>query len=106
MFFGAKIFYLIFGVFSIVGGLIGYLKAGSFASLVAGGISGILLIVAAFLLPTHLTAGLIIALIISLLLAGRFLPAFFRRGKIMPDAIMALLSLAGIAFAIVVWVRH
>lgn len=105
MFLPAKIYFLIFGILTIAGGLIGYLKAGSIASIIAGLISGALLIVAAFLFPLHATAGLTIALVVSLLLAGRFLPAFFRRRKIMPEGLMALLSLAGIVFAIVTWLR-
>ena len=38
----------------------GYLKAGSTASLIAGGISGVLLLVAAFLLPSHVVVGLVL----------------------------------------------
>ena len=49
--------------------------------------------------------GLTIAIIVSLLLAGRFLPAFVRTGKLMPNGIMALLSILGIVFAIVAWMR-
>ena len=101
----AKIYFLVFGLLTIAGGVLGYVKAGSTASLVAGSISGVLLLVAAFLLPTNLLVGLTIALVVSLLLAGRFLPAYLKTGKLMPDGIMALLSILGIALAIVAWVR-
>ena len=45
----AKIYFIIFGVLTIAGGVIGYVKAGSVPSIIAGAISGILLLVAAFL---------------------------------------------------------
>ena len=47
----AKIYFIVFGLLTIVGGVIGYVKAGSTASIIAGSISGLLLLVAAFLLP-------------------------------------------------------
>ena len=100
-----KIYFIIFGILTIAGGVIGYVKAGSTASIIAGSISGLLLLVAAFLLPGQLLAGLTIGVVVSLLLAGRFVPGFFRSGKMMPDGIMALLSLLGIVFAIVAWMR-
>ncbi|MBA3962658.1 MAG: TMEM14 family protein [Chthoniobacterales bacterium] len=101
----AKIYFLVFGLLTIAGGVLGYVKAGSTASLIAGSISGVLLLVAAFLLPAHLVVGLTIAIVVSFLLAGRFVPAFFKTGKLMPNGIMALLSIVGIVFAIVAWVR-
>jgi uncharacterized membrane protein (UPF0136 family) len=101
----AKIYFIIFGLLTIVGGIIGYVKAGSVASIIAGAITGILLIVAAFLLPEHRVAGLATALIVSLLLAGQFAPKFFRTGKIMPAGVMSVLSVIGIVAAIVAWVR-
>ena len=63
---------------TIAGGIIGYVKAGSVASIIAGAITGVLLLVAAFLLPEHRVAGLATALIISVLLAGQFVPKFFQ----------------------------
>ena len=83
----AKVYFIIFGLLTIAGGIIGYVKAGSTASIIAGGITGVLLIVAALLLPQHRVAGLATALIISVLLAGQFVPKFFRTGRIMPNAL-------------------
>ena len=101
----ARIYFIIFGVLTIVGGVIGYVKAGSTASIVAGAISGIVLIVAAFLLPGNAALGLILAGVVSVLLAGRFIPHFMRSGKIMPDALMAALSVIGAVMAIVAWIK-
>ena len=101
----AKIYFIVFGVLTIIGGVIGYVKAGSTISLVAGALTGALLVVAAFLLPDHAVAGLVIALLTSLLLAGQFVPKFIRTGKPMPAGMMALLSVIGIVMAIVAWMK-
>jgi len=101
----AKIYFIIFGLLTIAGGIMGYVKAGSVVSIIAGAITGVLLIVAAFLLPEHRVAGLATALIVSVLLAGQFAPKFFRTGRFMPAGVMAVLSIIGIIAAIVAWVR-
>ena len=101
----AKIYFIVFGLLTIAGGIVGYVKAGSVASIIAGSITGVLLLVAAFLLPEHRTAGLATALVVSLLLAAQFVPKFIRIGKVMPAGMMSLLSVIGIVVAIVVWVR-
>ncbi|MEY2562456.1 MAG: hypothetical protein QOH88_649 [Verrucomicrobiota bacterium] len=101
----AKIYFIIFGLFTIVGGVMGYVKAASTPSLIAGSISGILLLLAAFLLPNNLAAGLILAALVSLALAGRFVPAFMKTGQIMPAALMSGLSVIGVIVAIVAWIK-
>lgn len=101
----AKIYFIIFGLFTIVGGVMGYVKAGSTASLMAGSVSGILLLIAAFLLPNYLAAGLILAGLVSLALAGRFVPAFMKTGQVMPAALMSVLSVIGVIVAIVAWIK-
>jgi uncharacterized membrane protein (UPF0136 family) len=105
MFGPTKIYFIIFGLLTIAGGVMGYLRAGSTISLIAGSISGVLLLVAAFLLPSHAVAGLALGGIVSLLLIGYFLPAFFRSGKMMPAGMMSILSILGIVFAIFAWMR-
>jgi uncharacterized membrane protein (UPF0136 family) len=102
----AKIYFLVYGALTILGGLMGYLKAGSVISLVSGGIAGVLLIVAACLLSSQPVAGLILALVVSLLLAGRFVPGFFSTGKVMPAGIMALLSVIGIVFGVIALLKR
>jgi uncharacterized membrane protein (UPF0136 family) len=77
----------VYGLVALIGGTIGFVKAGSVASLIAGGGSGLILLVAAALvakkqgvvagllqggLGSSARAGLIIALVVSLLLIGRF----------------------------------
>ena len=101
----AKIYFIIFGLLTIVGGVIGYVKAGSTASIIAGSISGIALLVAAYLLPGNVVAGLAVAGLVSILLAARFIPAFMKTGKVMPAGMMAVLSVIGVIMAIVAWIR-
>jgi uncharacterized membrane protein (UPF0136 family) len=73
----------VYGLVALIGGTIGFVKAGSVASLIAGGGSGLVLLVAAALvaknpdgapgrLASSARVGLIIALVVSLLLIGRF----------------------------------
>src|SRR6476619_6093121 len=92
---GAKIYFIVFGILTIVGGVLGYVKAGSMASIIAGSISGVLLLLAAWLMPEHQAAGLIVALIVSLLLAGQFIPKFFRTLKVMPAGLIRVVGVLG-----------
>jgi uncharacterized membrane protein (UPF0136 family) len=101
----AKIYFIVFGVLTVAGGIVGYVKAGSMASVIAGSITGVLLLVAAFLLPEHRAIGLATAFIISLLLAAQFVPKFIRTGRVMPAGMMSILSVIGVVAAIVAWVK-
>ena len=96
-------YYAFFGVVSIILGILGFVRAKSRASLIAGGLSGIALMGAAFVIakhykfePEHLNRGYIMGLVLSVLLLGRFLPAFLKTKKFYPAGIMAILSLGGI----------
>lgn len=101
----AKYYFILFGLLTIVGGVLGYVKAGSTASIIAGSISGILLLVAAFLIPSHTAVALSIAAVVSLLLAARFVPAFLKTGHVMPAGMMSVLSVIGLIVAIAALVR-
>lgn len=94
-------YYLVFGVLTILGGVMGFVKAGSKASLIAGGVSGALILVAAGLVMTgHVQNGLILGLVVSSLLEVRFFPAFVKTKKIMPAGMMTALSMAGTLLSI------
>ena len=101
----AKIYFIVFGILTIAGGVIGYVKAGSMASIVAGSLTGILLLATAFLLPQKLEAGLALGVIVSLLLAIQFVPKFIQTGKAMPAGMMSVLSVIGIILGILAWVK-
>ena len=88
---------IVYGAFCEVGGAIGFIKAKSIASLIAGGISGLVLIACAGLLHQGNRLGAIGGLAVAVLLGGRFLMAWLRSKKLMPDLVMVLFSAATIA---------
>ena len=101
----AKVYFIVFGALTIAGGIVGYVKAGSLPSIIAGSITGVLLLIAATLLPEHRAIGLATAFVISLLLAAQFIPKFIRTGKAMPAGMMSILSAIGIVMALVAWMK-
>lgn len=104
----AKIFLLVFGVLTILGGIYGFVKVDSPASLIAGGLLGALLVVSSILLPGKPTAGLIMGLVLSILIAGRFIPATIKTlsngsaegASMMTTLPMSVLAVAGIVITI------
>ena len=101
----SRLYFFVFGALTIIGGIIGYVKAGSVPSIIAGVITGLLLIIAAAVLPEHRAAGLATAFIVSLLLAAQFVPKLIRTGKVMPAGMMSILSVIGLVVAIVAWLK-
>ena len=100
-----KLHFLIFGALTIIGGIIGYVKANSLPSIIAGSITGVLLLVAGSLLSSHRVIGLATAFVVSLLLAAQFVPKFIRTGKVMPAGLMSILSVIGIVVAVIAWFK-
>lgn len=75
----------LYALLVFVGGIIGYRKANSRASLIFGTLFGVLLGAAAALVASgSVTLGAWLGLIASLALLGRFLPAFLKTKKLMP----------------------
>lgn len=92
-----KIYFFVFGALTVLGGLMGFIKKKSRASLIAGGMTGALLIVAGGLMQDgRAQAGLILGLVVSLALAGQFVPKFLRTRSMMPAGMMAVLSVIGL----------
>jgi uncharacterized membrane protein (UPF0136 family) len=92
-----KIFYFVFGALTIAGGVMGYVKAGSVASIIAGSIAGVLLIIAGVLIASgKVSCGLIMGGITSLALAIQFVPKFLSAHKFMPAGMMSILSVISI----------
>ena len=98
----APTYFLGFGIVSIVLGALGMIRAKSKASLIAGGLSGVLLLVAWWLLKEGNPAGKWVALAVSGLLTLRFLPAFLAKKQLYPAGIMALLSIIGAVLAVMI----
>jgi uncharacterized membrane protein (UPF0136 family) len=86
-----------YGLIALIGGLIGFLKAGSMASLIAGGGSGVVLIIAGLLIGSKPKVGLILSLIVALALLGRFVSGALKSG---PTAIALVMIIGGLAVLI------
>jgi len=100
-----RLYLFVFGALTIAGGIMGYAKAGSTASIIAGSISGILLLMGAWLMPTNQVAGLAVSLVVSLLLLIYFASKFMRTSAFMPAGLMSILSVIGIVMVIVAWLK-
>jgi uncharacterized membrane protein (UPF0136 family) len=100
-----RLYFFVFGILTIAGGVMGYAKAGSAASIIAGSISGLLLLIGAWLLPTNQVAGLALTLIVSLLLLIYFASKFMRTGAFMPAGLMSILSVIGLIVVIIAWLK-
>jgi uncharacterized membrane protein (UPF0136 family) len=96
-----QIYYLLFGLVAIVGGAIGYARAKSKASLIAGSASGALLIIAGLLFPR--VPGLFLALIVSILLIAHFGRSYAAKKKPMPAIPMIVLSGICIVLTAIAW---
>src|ERR1700737_1316286 len=97
----AQIYYFLFGLVAIAGGAMGYARAKSKASLIAGGVSGALLIIAGLLSPS--VPGFVLALIVSVLLLAHFGRSYAAKKKPMPAIPMIVLSVLCIVSTAVVW---
>ncbi len=85
---------LAFGVFNLVGGVIGFLKAGSKASLIAGSLAGLVLLLCAYGMTKGNRVAPVVSLIVALLLGGRFFGTWMKNRRVMPDLLMVLFSAA------------
>jgi uncharacterized membrane protein (UPF0136 family) len=92
-----------YGVLSLAGGIMGYVKAKSRASLIAGGLSGLILIGGALLATSNPVVGLTIVAVVSAALVGRFAKSALRKGSSPVAYVMVgggLISLATAGFAL------
>ncbi|MEO8877310.1 MAG: TMEM14 family protein [Polyangiaceae bacterium] len=97
-----RFYLLVFGVITIAGGVMGFVKAKSRPSLIAGSISGAALLIAGYLASTATTVriGLVVGLVVSLALGGRFVGAFRKSKKMMPAGLMAALGVVGVVLTV------
>ena len=100
-----NIYFLVFGALTIAGGVMGYVKAGSLASLIAGGVAGALLLFGGLQLNPGNRPILIGLGIVCAALAGRFLPAFLKSGSFMPAGLMASLAVVGLVLVIAAFLQ-
>ncbi|MGD1942510.1 MAG: TMEM14 family protein [Leptolyngbyaceae cyanobacterium] len=89
----AAIMSFVYGVLSIVGGVIGYQQAGSKPSLIAGVITGLLLLVAGFGLVQAQVWGLWLAIAVTLLLVVVFIVRLIKTRKFFPAGLMVAVGI-------------
>ena len=88
---------LIYGILSIVGGFIGYKQASSQVSLISGLISGLLLLIGAYLLFGGSPAGPTLAAIVSIVLIVVFAIRLAKTRKFMPAGLMIIFGVLNLA---------
>lgn len=93
----AWLYLYLFGVLTIAGGVMGFVRAKSKASLIAGTVAGGLLLLSGYLVGRAAPRdGLFLGLAISSSLAVRFVGTYVRSRKVMPAGMMAVLSVIGV----------
>ena len=102
----ARLYFYIFAIITAAGGIMGFVKAHSTPSLIAGVTSGLLLAVAGYLMPIKPTPAIIVGLVTSILLLGKFLPAYLKKGAVMPAVPMIILSAIAILLSVVLFIRR
>jgi len=75
------LFFALFGIINIVGGLIDYFKGQSTASLIAGGAAGVVLLVCAYGISKGNLLASVVRVILALLLGGRFFATIVRQSR-------------------------
>lgn len=83
-----------YGILTLIGGIMGYVKAKSQASLISGLVSGLLLIFAGSAQLMGQSWGLTLAAAISAVLAIVFIVRLVKTQKFMPAGMLILASLA------------
>ncbi|MBD2682089.1 MULTISPECIES: TMEM14 family protein [Nostoc] len=86
-----------YGILAIAGGIIGYIQARSKVSLVSGSISGLLLIIAAYLQLQGQAQGLILAIFVTTVLVVFFAFRLAKTRKFMPAGLMTILGMLALA---------
>ena len=100
------LYQMLFGLVTLVGGIIGYVQADSMVSLIAGGVAGIILIFIGLRLQKGWRPGLYVALVVALALIIHFGRTYLTEGgSFMPAGLMSILALLSILFIVVVLVQ-
>lgn len=84
----------IYGLLTLIGGMIGYFKGGSFVSLISGGLFGIALLVSAYSISKGKLTAQYIALLLTFILDGVFTFRYAKTLHFFPAGFFSLVSLA------------
>ena len=87
----------IYGVIMILGGIMGFVKVGSKASLISGVGMGLALLASGYGVSRGSYDSLVVAEVIAALLLVLFAIRFAKTRRIMPVGMLAILSLAAVA---------
>jgi len=104
-----EIYYIVFGALTLLGGIVGYLKAKSWPSLLAGVLFGIALVGAGLLMiygatdPNYLMPGKILGLLATVGLGGWFIPKVMMNRAAPHVIAMAVLSAIGMILTLIVF---
>ncbi|ELS31259.1 MULTISPECIES: TMEM14 family protein [Pseudanabaena] len=91
---------LVYGIIAIVGGIIGFAKSKSQASIISGSISGVGLLIAGTAVAKNLEWGKIAGMAIAALLVIVFIVRLIKTKKFMPAGLMILGGAATLCAAI------
>lgn len=89
-----------YGLLNMIGGIVGYTKAGSKVSIIAGSISGLLLILSGVLQLQGQTWGLVLAAAIAALLVIVFTIRLSKTRQLMPAGLMTLLGVIALGMMV------
>ncbi|MDY7005251.1 MAG: TMEM14 family protein [Cyanobacteriota bacterium] len=89
-----------YGILAIVGGIIGYSKAGSKISLISGSVSGLLLIFSGIIQLMGMNWGLIFSTIIATILVITFIIRLVKTRKMMPAGLMIFTGIAAVGLMV------
>ena len=95
----------LYGLLSLVGGIIGYAKAKSTASLIAGSVSGLVLLACAAGMQRGHHASALLAGLVAISLGGRFFTVWRQKRRLMPDLVMivgAVIALVAASLSLLV----
>ena len=84
----------VYGLLIALGGVIGYVKGGSQASLISGGSFGLALLISSHFISKGKIAAQYIALVLTFLLDGIFTYRFAKTLHFIPAGFLSLISLA------------
>ncbi len=93
---------MLFGLLTIIGGIVGYVAADSLVSLIAGPIAGLILVFAGLRMQKGSKSGLYTALIITILLLGQFGSIYFfgENATFMWSGLMSVLAILSLLLLI------
>jgi uncharacterized membrane protein (UPF0136 family) len=83
---------LLCGIVSLGGGVLGYVRADSTASLVTGAVAGVVLVVTAGLTLRRSAWAQVVMSVVGLALLARFLPAYFKTYSVWPALVLVALG--------------